>query len=213
MATQLGPTIEAAEALESQKVPFDYKYAREQGLSDADIADLLAQEQNVDINYLYEQGLTPQDVIEEYTGIKDDPVGAFGQGAIEAAAPSVGMTAGAIKGATMGAPLGPYGVAGGAILGGLTGLVTGSVLNEFFIDDEKQFQNVGAEAAGETLVGAIPLMVAPYTQTLRGPALRTSLFLSEYLKKQGIKPSVSATPIERILSTALVTAPEKSPMR
>ena len=46
---QLGPTIQAAEALQPKKIDYDYNAAREAGLTDAEIADYLAAETQYDI--------------------------------------------------------------------------------------------------------------------------------------------------------------------
>jgi len=190
MAEQLGPTIEAAEKL---KIDYDYTGAREAGLSDADIADYLAAETNYDIVGAREAGVKDRDIITELSTVKDEPITAFSRGVAEGGS----LSAGLVTGAMLGAPAGLPGIVGG----GLTGLALAAGLNEFFIPDD-EFINIGARAAGETFGGSITPLPAPYIAAAKQPALNTALFINEFLKKQGIKPSVRVTPLEGVLRTA-----------
>ncbi len=203
MAEQLGPTIEAAEKL---KIDYDYTGARQAGLSDADIADYLAAEANYDIAGAREAGVADRDIITELSTTKDEPVTAFTRGVAEGGSLSAGLGTGAVAGfqaGTLAAPaLGPLAPAApviGAGVGALSGLALASGLNQFFIPDD-QFVNVGARAAGETLGGTLSPLPVPYALAAKNPSLGASIFIHDFVKKQGGTP-VRITPGEKILET------------
>ncbi len=176
-----------------EKIPYQYGQARQEGLSDEDIASYLSQETGYDIDAAYEAGLSPTDVITYLADVEDDPGGAFSQGLLKGVTSSSGM----VTGAMIGAPFGPAGI----IVGGLGGLFFAEGLSSIFMNDQ-EFVNVGPEASGETMGGGVPMVGVPYRLAAKQPLQSTGIFIHDYLKSRGIKPSVSVTPVDKILDSA-----------
>ena len=134
-----------------EKIPYQYKRARQEGLTDEDIASYLSQETGYNLDEAYEAGLTPTDVITYLADVEDDPTAASTRGLLRGLAQSSGM----VTGGMAGAPLGLPGIVGGA----LTGLVLAEGLNSIFLNDQ-EYTNIGAEAFTETMGAGVPMVAA-----------------------------------------------------
>jgi len=184
--------MEEEEQLE--KIPYDYKKALSEGATDETIADYLSQESGrFDLEAAYEAGATPKEVILKLADIEDDPGGAFRQGLLKGVTSSSGM----VTGAMVGAPFGPAGM----VVGGLGGLFLAEGLSSIFMNDQ-QYVNIGSETFGESMGGGVPMVGVPYRLAAKQPLQSTGIFIHDYLKSRGIKPSVSVTPVDKILDSA-----------
>ena len=184
--------MEEEEQLE--KIPYDYKKALSEGATDETIANYLSQESGrFDLEAAYEAGATPKEVILKLADIEDDPGGAFRQGLLKGVTSSSGM----VTGAMIGAPFGPAGI----IVGGLGGLFLAEGLSSIFMNDQ-QYVNIGSETFGESMGGGVPMVGVPYRLAAKQPLQSTGIFIHDYLKSRGIKPSVSVTPVDKILDSA-----------
>ncbi len=176
-----------------EKIPFEYGQARREGVTDEDIASYLSQETGFDLDAAYESGFSPTDVITYLADVEDDPTAATSRGLLR----GLGQTSGMVTGGMLGAPFGPPGI----VIGGLTGLVLAEGLNSIFLNDQ-EYLNIGAEAFGESSGAGVPMVAAPYRLAVQQPLQSTSIFIHDYLKSRGIKPSVRVTPFDKILDTA-----------
>ena len=213
---QLGPTIQAAEALQPTKIDYDYHAAREAGLTDADIADYLAAETQYDIAAAREAGIKNVDVIKELSTVRDP--GAFAtlaEGINRGMTETGGMGLGAYGGFKAGVPLAaaasaafppaapvtaPVVLGATTIAGALTGGYLINELNEYFFPEEPLRR--GLYEGGRTFGGGILPLPVPYLAASRNAALGPAMHIREFVKKQGGKP-IKATPVEQVLETAM----------
>ena len=176
-----------------EQIPYQYKRARNEGLTDEDIASYLSQETGYDLNAAYEAGLSPTDVITYLADVEDNPVAASARGGLRGTAQGMAM----VTGGALGAPLGPLGIAGGALFG----LFFAEGLNSIFLNDQ-EYINIGSETFSESMTAGAPIVGAPYKVAAKQPLQSTSIFIHDYMKSKGLKPNVGVTPVDRILDSA-----------
>ncbi len=222
---QLGPTIQAAEALQPTKIDYDYNAAREAGLTDADIADYLAAETQYNIAAAREAGIKNLDVIKELSTVRDPGKAAtLVEGINRGMTETGGMGLGAYGGFKAGVPLAaaasaafppaapvtaPVVLGATTIAGALTGGYLINELNEYFFPEAPLRR--GLYEGGRTFGGGILPLPVPYLAASRNAALGPAMHIRDYVKKQKgrlgkqsefFKP-LEATPAEKVLETVI----------
>ena len=214
-SAQLGPTIQAAEALQPTKIDYDYNAAREAGLTDAAIANYLASETQYDIDGARKAGIKNVDIIKELSTVRDPgALATLGEGINRGMTETGGMGLGAYGGFKAGVPLAaaagaafppaapvtaPLVLGATTITGALTGGYLTNELNEYFFPEAPLRR--GLYEGGRTFGGGVLPLPIPYLAAARNSALGPAMHIREFIKNKGGTP-IKATPVEKVLETA-----------
>jgi hypothetical protein len=203
-----GPTIAAAENLQSEKVDYDVEGALKEGVDVNDIVSYLAAETGYDAVGEKAAGRTNDDIIAHLTdrrqiGKTQATLEGISRGAT-VGAPALGL---GYTGAMMGLPAGLPGFIFGGVLGTFAGAYLGATAEDIFFPEEGVVPGERPFLEGGKTIGAgIVALPAPHLAAAQRPINMVSTdFMKGLIKNMGgdVKALFQPlTPIDRMLRTA-----------